>query len=95
MRLPHPVHCFVAPEGAPPEVLVAHFAFVSRTQCSISWPQRELHRRSHWRSSHASPTPITALRGLRVSSNEGPRAQYKCVPPTQYSASWPQREFHR
>eukprot|EP00959_Pyramimonas_sp_CCMP1952_P397536 8329918-Pyramimonas_sp.AAC.1 len=36
----------------------------------VQRPQRELHLRSQWRSSHASPPPSTALRGPRGS--EGP-----------------------
>eukprot|EP00959_Pyramimonas_sp_CCMP1952_P254201 5310405-Pyramimonas_sp.AAC.1 len=55
MRVPHPVQRFAAPEDAPPIVSVAQFACVSPTQYSVSWPQRELHRRPQWRSSHASP----------------------------------------
>eukprot|EP00959_Pyramimonas_sp_CCMP1952_P371083 7771226-Pyramimonas_sp.AAC.1 len=62
MRFPPPAQRFVAPEGAPPKVPVAKSACGSPTQYTALWPQRELHRRSQWRSPHAVPPPCTALR---------------------------------
>eukprot|EP00959_Pyramimonas_sp_CCMP1952_P403608 8457635-Pyramimonas_sp.AAC.1 len=63
MRLPHPVHCFVASEGAPPKAPVAQPACVSPTQYRASWPHRKPHRRPQRRSPHASRPPSTALGG--------------------------------
>eukprot|EP00959_Pyramimonas_sp_CCMP1952_P311591 6520943-Pyramimonas_sp.AAC.1 len=40
-------------------------------QCGISWPHRELHRRSQWRTSHAVLAPSTSFRGFTGSSTEG------------------------
>eukprot|EP00959_Pyramimonas_sp_CCMP1952_P306174 6407620-Pyramimonas_sp.AAC.1 len=60
---PHPVQRFVAPHGAPPKGPMDALACSSPTQCSASWPQRELHRRPQWGCSHASTPPSTALRG--------------------------------
>eukprot|EP00959_Pyramimonas_sp_CCMP1952_P269685 5638042-Pyramimonas_sp.AAC.1 len=45
------------PYGAPLKAPEGVSACVRHTQCSASLPQRELHRRSQWRSPHASPTP--------------------------------------
>eukprot|EP00959_Pyramimonas_sp_CCMP1952_P145278 3041839-Pyramimonas_sp.AAC.1 len=70
MLLPRLVQRSVAPEGAPPTVPMEQFACVSSVQYSVAWPQRELHRRSQWRSSHASPPPSTAFRGPTGSSTE-------------------------
>eukprot|EP00959_Pyramimonas_sp_CCMP1952_P292705 6121791-Pyramimonas_sp.AAC.1 len=73
MRLPRPAHFFAAPEGAPPKVPVAHFDCVFPSQCNGSWSHRELHRRSQWCRSYASPLPSTAFCGPVGSSTEGPR----------------------
>eukprot|EP00959_Pyramimonas_sp_CCMP1952_P117020 2445999-Pyramimonas_sp.AAC.1 len=54
-----------------------------------------LHRRSPWRSPHASRSPSTALRGPIGDPPRAPVAQSDCASLAQYSASWPHREIHR
>eukprot|EP00959_Pyramimonas_sp_CCMP1952_P177939 3719277-Pyramimonas_sp.AAC.1 len=62
----------------PPSTALAHCA--SPSQCSASWPHRELHRRSQRGRPQREPPPSTA--------------RASCVPLTQYSASWPHQEVH-
>eukprot|EP00959_Pyramimonas_sp_CCMP1952_P209600 4385340-Pyramimonas_sp.AAC.1 len=71
MRFTRPVQRFVAPEGAPTKGPSGAVHMRPPTQFSVSWPNRELHRRSQWRSPHAVPAPSTALRGHRGTSIEG------------------------
>eukprot|EP00959_Pyramimonas_sp_CCMP1952_P363615 7614197-Pyramimonas_sp.AAC.1 len=72
------------PHRSSTEGPVAQSACVSLTQYNVSWPRMEPHRRSPWRSPHASPSPSTALRGPIGSSTDrrSPwRSPYAVPPP--------------
>eukprot|EP00959_Pyramimonas_sp_CCMP1952_P361501 7570762-Pyramimonas_sp.AAC.1 len=60
-----PLTRFAAPQGAPPKVPVPQLAWRRRPilahPAHVSWPRRELLRRSQWRSSHGGTAPFCHL----------------------------------
>ena len=67
------VHSFLPlPFPPPPPCICSPHVSVSAHPSHVSWPYRELHRRSQWRSPHAPLPPSTAFRGPIGSSTEGP-----------------------
>eukprot|EP00959_Pyramimonas_sp_CCMP1952_P075910 1586454-Pyramimonas_sp.AAC.1 len=74
----------------------------SCAQYSVSWPHRELHRRSQWRSSHAVLAPSTAFLGPIGRFTEGPTGGHRmrflcpvhrCVAPERVPRKVPVAEF--
>eukprot|EP00959_Pyramimonas_sp_CCMP1952_P178718 3735643-Pyramimonas_sp.AAC.1 len=57
------------------------------TQCSVSWPHKDLHRRDRCYRPRAYPPPSTAFRGPIRSSTDGPSATARMRPPHPAFAS--------